>query len=112
MKKRTTSSELEPSISEILLYTTHDGKQRIEVRLEGETVWLSQLAMTQLFQTTKQNISLHLKNISTERELSESSVVKEYLTTTDDGKAYKTKLYRLEADEEIKNAVKKLTSTH
>ena len=46
MKKRTTSSELEPSISEILLYTTHDGKQRIEVRLEGETVWLSQLAMT------------------------------------------------------------------
>ena len=81
MKKRTTSSELAPSISEILLYTTHDGKQRIEVRLEGETVWLSQLAMTELFQTTKQNISLHLKNIFTEGELSESSVVKEYLTT-------------------------------
>lgn len=97
MKKRTTSSELAPSISEILLYTTHDGKQRIEVRLEGETVWLSQLAMTELFQTTKQNISLHLKNIFTEGELSESSVVKEYLTTAADGKAYKTKLYRLEA---------------
>ena len=97
MKKWTTSSELAPSISEILLYTTHDGKQRIEVRLEGETVWLSQLAMTELFQTTKQNISLHLKNIFTEGELSESSVVKEYLTTAADGKAYKTKLYRLEA---------------
>lgn len=97
MKKRTTSSELAPSISEILLYTTQDGKQRIEVRLEGETVWLSQLAMTELFQTTKQNISLHLKNIFTEGELSESSVVKEYLTTAADGKAYKTKLYRLEA---------------
>ncbi len=97
MKKRTTTSELAPSISEILLYTTHDGKQRIEVRLEGETVWLSQLAMTELFQTTKQNISLHLKNIFTEGELSESSVVKEYLTTAADGKAYKTKLYRLEA---------------
>ena len=97
MKKRTTTSELAPSISEILLYTTQDGKQRIEVRLEGETVWLSQLAMTELFQTTKQNISLHLKNIFTEGELSESSVVKEYLTTAADGKAYKTKLYRLEA---------------
>jgi hypothetical protein len=97
MKKRTTSSELAPSISEILLYTTQDGKQRIEVRLEGETVWLSQLAMTELFQTTKQNISLHLKNIFTEGELSESSVVKEYLTTAADGKAYKTKLYQLEA---------------
>lgn len=97
MKKRTTSSELAPSISEILLYTTQDGKQRIEVRLEGETVWLSQLAMTELFQTTKQNISLHLKNIFTEGELSESSVVKEYLTTAADGKDYKTKLYRLEA---------------
>lgn len=97
MKKWTTSSELAPSISEILLYTTHDGKQRIEVRLEGETVWLSQLAMTELFQTTKQNISLHLKNIFTEGELSESSVVKEYLTTAVDGKDYKTKLYRLEA---------------
>ncbi len=97
MKQKTTSSELAPSLSEILLYTTQDGKQRIEVRLEGETVWLSQLAMTELFQTTKQNISLHLKNIFTEGELSESSVVKEYLTTASDGKAYKTKLYRLEA---------------
>ncbi len=97
MKKRTTSSELAPPMSEILLYTTQDGKHRIEVRLEGETVWLSQLAITELFQTTKQNISLHLKNIFTEGELSESSVVKEYLTTAADGKAYKTKLYRLEA---------------
>jgi len=97
MKKRTTSSELAPSMSEILLYTTQDGKQRIEVRLEGETVWLSQLAMAELFQTTKQNISLHLKNIFTDGELSESSVVKEYLTTAADGKTYKTKLYRLEA---------------
>jgi len=97
MKKKATSSELTPSISEILLYTTQDGKQRIEVRLEDETVWLSQLAMTELFQTSKQNISLHLKNIFAEGELSESSVVKEYLTTALDGKNYKTKLYRLEA---------------
>ena len=49
--------------SEILLYTTQDGNQRIEVRLENETVWLSQIALAELFQTTQQNISLHLKNI-------------------------------------------------
>jgi hypothetical protein len=97
MKTKTISSELAPAKSEILFYTTLDGKQRIEVRLEGETVWLSQIAMAELFQTTKQNISLHLKNIFEENELTESSVVKEYLTTASDGKAYKTKFYRLEA---------------
>ena len=97
MTTRTITTTPAPSKSEILLYTTQDGKQRIEVRLEDETVWLSQLAMAELFQTTKQNISLHLKNIFTEGELSEDSVVKEYLTTASDGKSYKTKLYRLEA---------------
>ena len=49
--------------SDIILYTTDDGKQRIEVRLEGETVWLTQAQIGELFQTTKQNISLHIKNI-------------------------------------------------
>lgn len=53
MKQEITSPKFAPSNSEILLYTTQDGKQRIEVRLENETVWLSQLAMTELFQTTK-----------------------------------------------------------
>ncbi|HPI91379.1 MAG TPA: virulence RhuM family protein [Spirochaetota bacterium] len=82
---------------EIILYTTPDGKKRIDVRLENETVWLSQLAMSELFQTTKQNISLHLKNIFADDELAEKSVVKDYLTTASDGKKYKTKMYNLEA---------------
>ena len=82
---------------EIILYTTPDGKKRIDVRLENETVWLAQLAMSELFQTTKQNISLHLKNIFAEGELEEESVVKDYLTTAADGKKYKTKMYNLEA---------------
>jgi len=82
---------------EIILYTTPDGKQRIDVRLDGETVWLTQLAMSELFETTKQNISLHLKNIFSEGEIEEESVVKEYLTTAADGKNYRTKMYNLEA---------------
>ncbi len=55
--------------SEILLYQTEDGQTKIDVRLEEETVWLSQVQMAELFQTTKQNISLHIKNIYDEGEL-------------------------------------------
>jgi hypothetical protein len=72
-------------------------KQRIDVRLDGETVWITQTAMSKLFETIKQNISLHLKNIFSEGELEEESVVKEYLTTAADGKNYRTKMYNLEA---------------
>ncbi len=64
------------STSELLLYQTEDGQTRVQVRLENETVWLSQAAMVKLFQTTKQNISLHIKNVFDEGALSEASVVK------------------------------------
>lgn len=74
--------------SKFLLYQTEDGQTRIEVRLQDETVWLSQAAITELFQTTKQNISLHLKNIFAEGELEADRVVKEYLTTAADGRKY------------------------
>lgn len=69
-----------PVKSRFLLYTTEDEKQRIEVRLEDETVWLTQSAIVELFQTTKQNVSLHLKNIYEEGELECVATVKEYLT--------------------------------
>jgi len=82
--------------SQILLYQTEDGHSRIEVRLENETVWLSQGLMAELFQATKQNISLHIHNIFKEGELDKHSVVKEYLTTARDGKGYKTKYYNLD----------------
>lgn len=97
MTTRNTTSTPAPSKSEILLYTTQDGKQRIEVRLEDETVWLSQKLMAELFQTTTANINIHLKNIFAEGELSEDSVIKDILITASDGKSYKTKLYQLEA---------------
>jgi hypothetical protein len=82
--------------SEILLYQTEDGQTKIDVRLEEETVWLSQAQMVELFQTTKQNISLHIRNIFKEGELDENSVVKDYLTTAADGKNYSTKYYNLD----------------
>ncbi|MBN1338026.1 MAG: virulence RhuM family protein [Bacteroidales bacterium] len=82
--------------TEILLYQTGDGQTKVEVRLENETVWLTQSQLVELFQTTKQNISLHIRNIFRESELQEVSVVKEYLTTAFDGKKYKTKYYNLD----------------
>lgn len=65
----------------IIMYTSDDGQVEIEVRLEDENVWLTQSSMAELFDTTKQNISLHIKNIFEENELNENSVVKENLTT-------------------------------
>ena len=82
--------------TELLIYASPDGKTRIDVRLQDETVWLSQAQMSELFQTTKQNISLHIKNVFDESELQENSVVKEYLTTAPDGKRYLTKFYNLD----------------
>jgi hypothetical protein len=67
--------------SQILLYQTEDGRQRIEVYLQNETVWLSQKLMAELFQTTPQNINMHLKNIFSEGEISQESVIKESLIT-------------------------------
>jgi hypothetical protein len=82
--------------SEILMYQTEDGKTKIEVRMEDETVWLTQAQLAELFQTSKQNVSLHINNVFKEGELNELSVVKEYLTTASDGKKYKTKFYNLD----------------
>ncbi len=85
------------SNSQLIIYQTETGETKLEVRLENETVWLTQKLMAELFQTTKQNISLHLQNIFEEGELSENSVVKDFLTTAADGKNYKTAFYNLDA---------------
>ena len=71
--------------SQFLVYEAEDGQIKIDVRLEDETVWLTQQLMTDLFQTTKQNIGQHLKNIFLEGELIEDSVVKKFFTTAADG---------------------------
>jgi hypothetical protein len=69
----------------ILIYQTEGGQTKIEVRLEGETLWLNQAALAELYQTTKQNISSHIQNIYDEGELTEKSTVKEYLTVQNEG---------------------------
>lgn len=81
---------------EIILYTTEDGQDRIQLRAIEGSVWLSQAEMAELFQTSIPNINMHIKNICEEGELSSDSVIQEYLITASDGKNYRTKLYRLE----------------
>ena len=82
--------------SQILFYQSENGTSRIEVRLEEGTVWLTQALIAELYQITKQNVSLHIRNIFDDRELEEGSVVKEYLTTAADGKNYRTLYYNLD----------------
>ena len=82
--------------SQILFYQSEDGTSHIEVRLEDGTVWLTQALIAELYQSTKQNVSLHIRNIFDDRELDEESVVKEYLTTASDGKKYRTKFFNLD----------------
>ncbi|MFN7776885.1 virulence RhuM family protein [Flavobacterium sp.] len=98
-------------MNDILIYQTEDGSTKIQVQLTDNTVWLTQAAMVELFQTTKQNISLHIKNIFQEGELEENSVVKEYLTTAADGKNYRTKYYNLDVIISVGYRVKSLRGT-
>ncbi len=77
------------------------------MRAADGSAWLFQMEIAELFATTKQNVSLHIKNILAEGELVEDSVVKESLTTAADGKRYRTKLYLLEMIFAVQNCVLK-----
>ena len=72
--------------SSFLIYRSPDGNTRIEVRMQAETVWLTQKQLAELFQTSKQNVSLHLQNVFDEGELAADSTVKKYLTVQTEGK--------------------------
>lgn len=98
--------------SDILIYRTPQGSTEIEVRIDGETVWLTQGQIAHIFQTSKQNISNHMKNILAEGELIESAVVKENLTTASDGKKYNTLFYNLDAILSIGYRVNSIQGTH
>jgi hypothetical protein len=73
-------------MSDLVLYTSNDGRTRLDLRVEGQTVWLTQLEIAELFQTTKQNVSLHAKNIFEDGELTPEATVKESLTVQIEGK--------------------------
>ena len=96
--------------NEIVLYQP-DEAIKLEVRLEGETVWLTQQQMAELFETTRNNVTLHIGNIFKEHELDKDSVCKESLLTATDGKKYKTKFYNLDVIISVGYRVKSLRGT-
>ena len=100
-----------PATGQFLVYQTEDGQLKIDVRLEGETAWLTQAHMAELFQTTVPNVSMHLRNVFSEGELQLDSVIKEFLTTAADGKNYTTKYYNLDAIISVGYRVKSAVAT-
>jgi len=102
--------------SQFLIYVSEKGNTKIDVLFQDETAWLSQKQMVELFQTTKQNISLHINNIFVEGELYENSVVKEFLTTASSGKKYnkhnifhiKQLIAKNEMDSDFEKTIKKI----
>lgn len=84
-------------MSNLILYTTEDGRSQIKLRAKDQTVWLTQREMAQLFEVSTDNVGLHLKNIFADKELDADSVTEESSVTAADGKNYLTKLYKLDA---------------
>ena len=82
---------------EIVIYTSKDGKVSLDVRLENDTIWLTQIQIAELFDVRRPAISKHLKNIFESGELIEDSVVSILETTASDNKSYKTRFYNLDA---------------
>ncbi|KVV16420.1 virulence RhuM family protein [Flavobacterium sp. TAB 87] len=81
---------------EIIIYNTEDGKASVALFAREGDIWMNQIQLAELFDTSKQNISLHINNILKEKELDAISVVKEYLTTAVDGKNYNITFYSLD----------------
>ena len=96
--------------NKIIIYQP-DETLKLDVQVEDDTVWLTQAQMVELFQTTKQNISLHTNNIFKEGELDANAVVKEYLATASNGKRYRTKYYNLDVIISVGYRVKSLRGT-
>ena len=92
----TNNLPVEPESVEFLLYQTEDGQTRLEVRLQEETVWLTQKRMAELFQKNVRTINEHIKNIFDEGELIPESVIRKFRITAEDGKRYNTQHYNLD----------------
>lgn len=97
MKKKNQQVVPNNSFTEFLLYTTPDGKVKVEIFLHNENIWMSQKLIASLFDCSVDNVSLHLKNIFESGELKENSATEEFSITASDGKKYKTKHYNLDA---------------
>ena len=84
------------SNNQIIIYQTEDGQTQVDVRLENETVWLTQAQMVEIYQSSKSNISEHLTNIFADKELEQDAVVRKSRTTAADGKNYQVLNYNLD----------------
>lgn len=96
---------------DIVIYKTQDGLTKINVKFEDETVWLTQSQLVELYQTSKSNLSEHIKHIFEEGELDENSVVRNFRTTASDGKTYNTKFYNLDMIISLGYRVKSIVAT-
>lgn len=106
------AGELVPGNSgEFLIYQTDDGINRVRVRFEGETAWLSQKVMAELFQKDVRTISEHIRNIFEEEELQQESVVRNFRITAADGKQYDTQHYNLDVIISVGYRVKSIRGT-
>ena len=97
--------------TELIIYQTEDGKTKIDVHMENETVWLSLDQMAELFQRDKSTISKHIKNIFAEGELTREAVVANFATTATDGKTYQVDHYNLDVIISVGYRVKSLRGT-
>jgi len=102
----------ENSQGEVVIYQSKTGGTKIDVRFAGETVWLTQAQLCDLYQTSKANISEHIKHIFEEGELDESSVVRKFRTTATDGKSYNVAFYNLDMIISLGYRVKSIVATH
>jgi len=100
------------STNDILLYQSPDGNTQLQVQLQNETVWLTQAQMAELFDVSRPNVTMHLRNVFKEGELEEISVGKESLLTATDGKSYRVKQYNLDVIISVGYRVKSLRGTH
>lgn len=96
---------------EVVIYQSDDGDTKIDVRFVGDTVWLTQTQLVQLFQTSKANVSEHIKNIFAEGELDMDSVVRKFRTTAADGKTYQVAHYNLDMIISLGYRIKSLIAT-
>ena len=106
------NAEVTESQGEIIIYQTDDGNTKIDVKIEDETVWLTQAQLVELYRTSKSNISEHISNIFAEGELDEDSVVRFFRTTAADGKRYNTKYYNLDMIISLGYRVKSVIATN
>ena len=97
--------------NKIIIYTANDGKTKIDVKLEEETLWLTQAQMCELYQSSKSNVSEHIKHIFEEGELNEESVVRKFRTTAADGKEYLVSHYNLDMIIALGYRVRSITAT-